>query len=93
MMQSKYPGKCKDCLTPHEIGDEIAKNASGNWCKHGTQCPKVTTIPNYSPKTETRATDILQECQAFYDKFKELPDSKYESTAKIYMSRLMETRR
>jgi len=35
---SKYAGKCKDCGSPHNIGDQIEKNNNGNYCRNGKNC-------------------------------------------------------
>lgn len=38
---SKFAVKCKDCGSPHNIGDQIEKNNNGNYCRNGKNCQGV----------------------------------------------------
>ena len=54
-IQSKFPGKCKDCKTEFTKNTEIATNDNDNWCKFGKKCPAFYQTTD-SVKSEEPAT-------------------------------------
>ncbi len=100
-MKSKYAGNCKDgCGATWAIGADISKNeATGHWCVN-PNCPTpdgqipVESKPAYTPKPKITPEEALDECAAFEAKFGDAntDPAKFESLAKIYISRMMSNR-
>jgi len=87
---SNWDGKCKDCGTAHKAGEQIEKNNNGTWCKNGTNCTGATNQPSTSQaKPSLNPKEVLEEITAFNNMFGELESAKFESLAKIYISRMM----
>lgn len=51
-ISAKWPGKCKDCGTPHKQGDQISSNKNDNWCSKGDQCPACYKTTGPEPRPE-----------------------------------------
>ena len=90
---SKYAGKCKSCGKVINIGMDIDKNDSGIYCPDGKNCQGSQTVSGTlttAVSHKITSAQALEECIAFHNTFKDITnDASYESTAKIYISRMM----
>lgn len=57
----------------------------------GTQhkCQKQETLSSTKPSSKLEPSEALAECAAFRNQFEQLDAAKFESLAKIYISRMM----